>query len=118
MQLGEFKKYIESFLEGAMFDFSISEPFSWRGDYSEPAFSLSKTPSTREDILANIELALTNTFHGYKGGSYKFMESDYVNFESGFGRWSDGGYTQEWIEDLSGDDSRTEEERLIKLMFK
>jgi len=118
MQLGEFKKHIESFPKGTIFDFSISEPFSWRGDYCEPAFSLSKAPSNREDILKNIELALTNTFHGYKGGNYKFIESDYINFESEWRSWSDGGYTNQWIEDLSEDDSRTKEEKLIKLMFK
>lgn len=118
MQLGEFKKYIESFPEGTMFDFSISEPFSWRGSYCEPAFSLSKKQSSREDILKNVELALTNTFHGYKGGDYKFRESDYINFESEWRSWSDGGYTQQWIEDLTEDDTRTQEEKLIKLMFK
>ena len=101
-----------------MFDYSISEPFSWRGNYCEPAFSLSEEPSTREDILKNIDLALTNTFNGYKGGHYKFLETDYVNFESEWRSWSDGGYTQDWIWELLPKDTQTEEEKLIKSMFK
>lgn len=36
---------------------------------------------TREEILANIELAYTETFFGYNGGKYQYNDYATVNFE-------------------------------------
>jgi hypothetical protein len=58
MELKDFKKHIESFPNGTKFDFGISEPFSWRGLYAEVAFEMLEQPMTKEEILANIELAI------------------------------------------------------------
>lgn len=76
MELHELKKYISGFPEGKLFNYGISKPFSWRGSYDEVAFSIVEESMTREEILANIELAYTKTFYGYKGGEYQY--NDYL----------------------------------------
>jgi hypothetical protein len=69
MKLIEFKKHIESFPIGKIFNIGISKPFSWRGSYDRVTFSVIEKDMTREEILENIELAYSETFRGY---SYKF----------------------------------------------
>ena len=71
MKLKDFKQHISNFPKLTEFNYGISKPFSWRGSYDEVAFSIVEYPMTREEILANIELAYTETFYGYKGGEYQ-----------------------------------------------
>ena len=114
MELGEFKGYIQTLPSGTKFEYSLSDPFSWRGDYSEVAFSISYTPSSREDILVKIESALTNEFSGYTGEKYRFRNHTKINFEENIRNLTDGGYAEDWLAELT-DIGR--EERLIKLIF-
>lgn len=119
MELGQFKKHIESFPKGTSFEFGISEPFSWRGVYAEVAFEMLEQPMTREEILANIELAYTTTFRGYKGGQYIYGDDTPINFESDYGSWTDGGYASHWISRIEDmEDYQTNEDRLVKIAFK
>lgn len=119
MNLGEFKKHIESFPNGHVFNYGISEPFSWRGVYAEVAFSIVKKETSREDIVAKIEAALTDEFEGWKGGKYRYNEYTSVNFEETQRNWSDGEYCQWAISEITKEDvCRTQEERLVKLAFK
>lgn len=117
MLLGELKKHIEDFEEGHLFDFTLSEPFSWRGDYSEVAFSIKKEQSTKESLLELINTALTGEYYGYKGGLYKFDENTFVNFEDSPRSWSDGGYVLSKLEELDCE-HLDPEEKLIKLAFR
>lgn len=119
MNLGELKKYIESFPDGTRFEYSLSEPFSWRGVYAEVAFSIKGESCTKEELLAKIGVALTDEFYGYKGGNFKYNEYTPVNFEEDYRSWSDGGYTERMISELSETPLATSpEERLVKLAFK
>ncbi len=118
MELKEFKQQIEQAETGKTFDFGISEPFSWRGSYAEVAFQMLEQPMTREEILANIEMAYTETFNGYKGGHYKYGDNTEVHFESDYGSWTDGGYCANWIAKIEDDEPyESQEMRLVKLAF-
>lgn len=119
MNLEEFKDYVKSFAPGKMFDYGISEPFSWRGSYDEVAFDVLTNPMSREEILRRIEMAYTQEFHGYKGGEYRYRDYTPIHFEENVGRYTDGKYCAEWIARL--EDSipyNCQEERLVKLMLK
>lgn len=119
MTLGEFKKHIESFRNGTVFDYGISEPFSWRGIYSEVAFCISSQKTTKEDILERINNALTETFEGYKGGDYRYNEHTDIHFESEISSYTDGGYCSQWIERITEESEYyTQEQKLVNLMFK
>jgi hypothetical protein len=74
---------------------------------------------SREDILKNIELAYTETFYGYKGGTYKYGDYTTVNFEEeGSRNYSDGRYVSEMIAKIeNSEEYRSQEERLVKLAF-
>lgn len=119
MELKDFKQHIESFPNGTRFNFGISQPFSWRGRYYEVAFSIVESAMTREEILANIELAYTKTFYGYKGGEYQYGDHTTVNFEEeGSCSYSNGGYTTQMIAKIeNSEEYRSQEERLVKLAF-
>lgn len=119
MELKEFKQHIESFPKGTKFSYGISKPFSWRGSYDEVAFSIIENKMSREDILKNIELAYTETFYGYKGGTYKYEDYTTVNFEEeGSRNYSDGKYVAEMIAKIeNSEEYRSQEERLVKLAF-
>lgn len=54
--------------------------FSWRGIYSEVAFTPSKTGS-KEESLEMIEMALTEEFEGWKGGVFTYDLYTRVHFE-------------------------------------
>lgn len=118
MTLGQLKKYIESFAPGTVFEYNLSEPFSWRGDYSEVAFSISNEKSTREDLLKKIKSALTGTFYGYKGGEYRFQEYTDIHFEESGSDWTDGRYCAEKLKQVTGVGESTIEATLIKAAFK
>ena len=119
MELKDFKQHIWDFKTGTQFNFGITKPFSWRGSYGEVAFSIVESPMSREDILANIELAYTETFFGYKGGEYSYGDYTSVNFEEeGRGNYSDGDYTAKMISKLEGTSKyKSQEDRLVKLAF-
>lgn len=119
MMLKEFKEHILSFPDGTQFCFGITKPFSWRGAYDEVAFSIVESPMTREEILANIELAYINTFYGYKSGEYKYGDFTTVNFEKeGSRNYSDGRYVAEMIAKIENTETyQSQQERLVKLAF-
>ena len=116
MTLGQFKKYIQSLPNGRSFLFSISRPFSWRGVYSDVAFSLSNEPSAKEDVLAKIEVALTEVFEGYKGGDYRYNEFTEIHFERGHSGYTDGEYAKEFIE-ANGGEGYSLEEKAVRIAF-
>lgn len=119
MTLKDFKQHISKFPKGTEFNYGISKPFSWRGNYNEVAFSIVESQMTSEEILANIELAYTETFCGYKGGEYKYNDYTIVNFEEeGSRNYSNGGYTVQMIAKIDNSEKyRSQEEILVKLAF-
>ena len=119
MELKNLKKHISSFPKGTQFKYGLSKPFSWRGSYDEVAFSIVEAPMTREEILTNIELAYTETVHGYKGGEYRYHDWTTVNFEEeGSRNYSDGDYTSKMIAKINQFVVyKSPEELLINLVF-
>lgn len=118
MKLGEFKTYIESLPDNAQFDYSISEPFSWRGAYNEVAFSIKKERSSKEEVLRRINLAYTETFTGYKGGKYRYNDQTDINFESDYGAYTDKVYVSTMISKIEKSPMFFSlEEKLVKLAF-
>lgn len=79
------KEYFENTTNPKFF---LVDVFSWRGIYAEVAFEPSKT-GTREESLALIERALTETFTGYKGGEFNYDEWTDVHFEFDCSRCDD-----------------------------
>jgi len=102
----------------AEFNYSLSEPFSWRGIYNEVAFTIEEGQSTKQSIIKKINQALTYEFTGWKGGIYYYDENTPIHFEESHGRWSDGDYTEEWINKLTNTELvYSREEKLVKLLF-
>ena len=60
--------------------FFLTDVFSWRGIYDEVAFTPSDKGSKEESLLL-INMALTETFRGYKGGNYTYNLYTSVHFE-------------------------------------
>lgn len=119
MILKELKSYFESFVDDYVFDWSLSDPFSWRGSYDEVAFALLKQPSTKESNLKKIKKAYSDSFYGYKGGEYEFDDCTNVNFENCSASWSDGKYVQYKIAEIENSSMyESEEHRLVSLAFK
>lgn len=117
MFLYELKEYLEKFPEDDTLPFGLSEPFSWRGVYSEVAFAIIKSPTPRRDSLENIEKAFTNTFYGYKGGCYQFGPCTTVNFEQSPSSWSDGDYREEIISEILGEQPELDRDKyLVQLL--
>jgi hypothetical protein len=118
MELKEFKQHIESFPQGTEFEYGVSKPFSWRGVYAEVAFEMLEQPMKREEILANIELAYTETFNGYKGGEYRYNDHTDIHFEADYGSYTDGGYVSRWIAKIEEkEEYQSQEARLVKVAF-
>ena len=118
MTLKEFKNYIESFQNSAKFKYGISDPFSWRGSYSEVAFEVLETPMEKEVILERINKAYSETFIGYKGGEFQYYDYTDVNFEVDHGSYTDGEYCAEMISKIENERQyASQEERLIKKAF-
>lgn len=92
MNLKELKSHFESMPDGTRFDYSLSDPFSWRGVYAEVAFSILNEPSTKEEILSKINDAITEVFEGYKGGDFWYSEDTTVHFEACPSDYTDGDY--------------------------
>lgn len=118
MTLGELKKHFQSKPDGTVFDYSLSDPFSWRGVYAEVCFSVTEDKSTKEENISKIEDALTNVFEGWKGGDYRYTEDTTVNFEETQRNWSDGDYVREMISVIEGSENFPDDEtKLIRLAF-
>lgn len=78
MTIKDLKEY---FLNTENPKFFLTDVFSWRGFYSEVAFTPSAV-GTKERSLELIEEALTGTFIGYKGGEFTYDEWTNVHFEN------------------------------------
>jgi len=118
MTLLEFKDHVASLPNGAKFDYSISNPFSWRGIYAEVAFSIEDIPCTKKDILDKIEMAYNETFQGYKGGDFQYNDYTEIHFEESIGSYTDGDYCVNKIAEIAKEEvPHDNEERLVKLIF-
>jgi hypothetical protein len=119
MTIKEFKSIIERTIGVTELRYGISEPFSWRGSYDEVAFEILDEPMSKQEVLRRVDLACTGTYDGYKGGEYRYDESTQVNFESGWGQYSDGEYCSEWIAKLENSSAyKDQETRLVTLLIK
>lgn len=118
MNLQKLKNHFEKSENGVVFDFKLSEPFSWRGIYSEVAFTLLDEQSTKEDNLYMINKALNKKFTGYKGGEYYYNGSTEVHFESSPRGYTDGGYTKDKINEITGYDYSDQDMKLVEIAFK
>lgn len=97
MTIKELYNKIESWPEDTM-DFCITDVFSWRGIYAEPACSLSTTSdTTKQENLDMLNRLINETFDGWKGGEYTYCSVDTINFECGEGSYSDGNYIIEFL---------------------
>jgi len=119
MNLQDFKKHIESLSDGTIFKNGISNPFSWRGNHDEVAFSIILDEMTREEMLIRIGKAYTETFFGWNGSKYKYSYYTVIHFEKeGYSNWSGGKYTAEIISKLENSEQfNNQEERLVRLAF-
>ena len=73
-------------------DFCITDVFSWRGVYAEPACSLACISTSREDNLYMLNRLTNEVFTGWKGGEFEYCSTDTLNFECSEGSYSDGKY--------------------------
>jgi len=118
MELKEFKQQIEQAEKGKIFNYGISEPFSWRGRYDEVTFKILEYPMTREEILEKIKMAHTGVFYGYKGGEFTYDDCTEVHFEEDESSYTDGGYCARMIAKIEGGKVyKSQEARLVKLAF-
>lgn len=118
MTLKELKTYINSFPDGKEFNYSLSDPFSWRGSYDEVSFDVLQEKSTKEELLARIQMAYDQKFFGYKGGEFVYQDYTEVHFERDYSSYTDGGYTEHLIHMIEGNYKPVDpKERLVKLAF-
>jgi hypothetical protein len=119
MTLLQFKEHISSFPIGTLFKYGISQPFAWRGSYNEVAFAFLDESMYRDQILDRIEMAYTETFHGWQGGHYRYGDETSINFEDSKSDYTDGGYVKEKIALVGESQSYTSQEgRLVQLAFR
>ena len=117
MTLSQFKSFIESLPDNSTFDYSLSQPFSWRGSFDEVAFDIYDQPSTKSEVLWAINLAYDKKgFKGYKGGTYFYDDDTCVNFEKEPSEYSGGGYSKFLYEKLTK--NQTLEMQVVNLAFK
>lgn len=118
MTLGKLKTHFEQMESGKVLNYKLSDPFSWRGIYAECAFEILKNQSTREENLEQIEKAFTQSFHGYKGGDYRYSSYTEIHFENDYGSYTDGGYSKNLIEEIKEEKEYVSvEEELVNLIF-
>lgn len=113
MTIEYFKNHIESYPDGYMFPYSISNAFIWKGNFTQVGFSLALKSSTKESILENI-----NTYMNLGSDTNSFGLETFVNFEPNPNRVSEGLYTEQWLEyvkDINGIYSK--EQELVNLLF-
>lgn len=92
MTIKELYNKIESWPEDTM-DFCITDVFSWRGIYAEPACSLSTTSdTTKQENLDMLRRLTFEIFKGWKGGKYIYNFEDEIHFECDGGSYSSGDY--------------------------
>lgn len=103
MNLGQFEAHIENYKQGKKFDFNISDPFIWKGDDAQVAFSIISGKSTREEILEKIK----------KAYNMDYNDKTYINFESHPDNDSDGEYTLKSIDVFS----ISKEHTLVEILF-
>lgn len=96
MTLGDLYDSILSYPEDTM-NFCIENVFSWRGSYDEPCCEISTRNVSKEHNLNMLNKLLTETFIGWKGGSYTYIVDDTIHFEAGEGSYSDEYYIKEFI---------------------
>lgn len=119
MNLKQLKSHFENMDSNEKLDYSLSNPFSWRGSYDEVAFDIEEKPSTPKENLDKIKEAYNETFYGYKGGEFTFDDCTSINFEQDTGSYTDGGYCEKLISELLDIEKvETPQERLVKLAFR
>jgi len=119
MNLIDLRNHINNFPQGTVFKYGLSEPFSWRGRYNEVAFNVLEQEISREDILSNIGMTYSKSFHGWKGGEYSYGDNTEIHFEESYGSYTDGDYAEQWIAKIEGTEIyKGPEDRLTKLLFK
>lgn len=91
MTIKELYNKIESWAEDTM-DFCITDVFSWRGIYAEPACSLSTSNTTKQENLDMLRRLTFEIFKGWKGGKYIYNFEDEIHFECDGGSYSSGDY--------------------------
>lgn len=91
MTIKELYNKINSWPEDIM-DFCITDVFSWRGVYAEPACSLACIPTLKQDNLDMLNRLVYEVFDGWKGGEFRYCPTDTINFECDCGSYSDGKY--------------------------
>lgn len=96
MTIRELYNKIESWPEDTM-DFCITDVFSWRGVYAEPACSLACIPTLKQANLDMLDRLTNEVFVGWKGGEYEYCSIDTLNFEAGEGSYSDGDYIMSFL---------------------
>jgi hypothetical protein len=96
MTLGDLYDRILSYPEDTM-NFCIEDVFSWRGSYDEPCCSLSTRNVPKDHNLNMLSKLLTESFIGWKGGSYTYIMDDTIHFEAGDGSYSNEYYIKEFI---------------------
>lgn len=77
MNISDLRAYFEDTKEPK---FYLTDVFSWRGCYSEVAFTPSRNGS-REQSLEMIQRALIEDFPGWKGGKFVYGLCTRVHFE-------------------------------------
>lgn len=97
MTLKEFKDVIQKAPKNFIFPIGVSEPFSWRGYYSDVAFTVVEESMSKETILERIKMAYKNEYRGYKGGIYKYNDNTPVHFEMSQSTFSDGEYIESFL---------------------
>ena len=119
MRLIDLKKHIESFKGRHEFEYSLSEPFTWKGSYDEIAFNVIKEKSTKEQILSEIMKSYTATFERYtQGGKNKYSDETLIHFEKEWSSYSDGEYCKELLNKFHNEIIyESEEEKLIRKSF-
>ena len=96
MTIGDLYFKIRLWKEDIM-NFKITDVFSWRGIYAEPACSIECIPSTKEENLKMLDRLTSEVFEGWKGGEYEYDFSDELHFEERDGAWSDGQYLIDFL---------------------
>lgn len=79
-------------------NFRITDVFSWRGIYAEPACSLICIPTLKRDNLHMLNRLTNEVFDGWAGGEYVYCSTDTLNFEYGADYYSDGEYIMSFLD--------------------
>ncbi len=78
MTIKDLKEYFETTEKPKFF---LASVFSWRGSYDEVAFEAVQEGNKAETLYL-IHRALTESFFGWKGGSFSYDLDTEVHFES------------------------------------